>query len=168
MQLFVKSGIHFEYNNAYVLLILINLHTCFKLSKHFLVFRKEGIWTKITNCICWVFLNFEDIYQNDSDNGWGEIWNEKPIIFEWRFVTGDLRILIRVLRIWIIWVLRIVIRDFAVVVFGVVAVGAVVIDGWIVLRVSLKIWNIYFTVWRIYGLTADQKNMPLSEIQLQL
>jgi hypothetical protein len=32
-----------------------------------------------------------------------------------------------------------VIRDFAVVVFGVVAVGAVVIDGWIVLRVSLKI-----------------------------
>jgi hypothetical protein len=31
-----------------------------------------------------------------------------------------------------------VIRDFAVVVFGVVAIGAVVIDGWVVLRVSLK------------------------------
>jgi hypothetical protein len=30
------------------------------------------------------------------------------------------------------------IRDFAVVVFVVVAVGAVVIDGWVVLRVSLK------------------------------
>jgi hypothetical protein len=31
-----------------------------------------------------------------------------------------------------------VIRDFAVVVFVVVAVGAVIIDGWVVLRVSLK------------------------------
>lgn len=30
------------------------------------------------------------------------------------------------------------IRDFAVVVFVVVAVGAVIIDGWVVLRVSLK------------------------------
>ncbi len=75
-------------------------------------------------------------------------------------MTGDLRTLIRVLRI--------VIRDFAVVVFVVVAVGAVVIDGWVVLRVSSKDEIFYFTIWRIDGLTADQKNMPLSEIQLQL
>jgi hypothetical protein len=51
-------------------------------------------------------------------------------------VTGDLRTLIRVLRIMI--------RDFAVVVFVVVAVGAVVIDGWVVLRVSLKKIKILF------------------------